>query len=171
MAFFMSQDINMLSTRKINTGIFLYVVALWAFALYSQHYMGMHPCSLCITQRVFFFLVGLLALLAAVHDPKSWARRIYPLLGLLFAIIGGGFAARQLWLQSLPEDQVPACGPGLTYIMDNFPLIDALKLLLKGDGNCAKVDTILGLSYALWSLMAFVLLSLVNLFQLFRKTR
>lgn len=162
----------MLSTRKVNLGIFLYVVALLGFAVYSEFYMSMYPCPLCITQRFFFLLVGFTALIAAVHNPISGWRRFYPFLGLVFAIIGGAFAARHLWLQSLPEDQVPACGPSsITYILESFPPFKALEILLKGDGNCAKVDTILGLSYALWSFMAFVLLALINLFQLFRKTR
>lgn len=159
----------MFSTRSLNWGIFLSVVALIGFAYYSEHYMSMIPCSLCITQRFFFIFVGVMGLIAALHNPQSWLRRVYPLLGLVLAIIGAAFAARQLWLQSLPEDQVPACGPGLSYILEAFPPVEALKLLLKGDGNCAKVDSILGLSYALWSFMAFVLLALVNLYQLFRK--
>lgn len=161
----------MLSTRKVNLGIFLFIVALIGFAVYTEHVWEMIPCSLCITQRFFFILVGVMALIAALHNPQSGWRRVYPFFGLLFAIIGGAFAARQLWLQSLPEDQVPACGPGLSYIIDAFPPVEALKLLLKGDGNCAQVDKILGLSYALWSFMAFVVLALINLFQLCRKAK
>ena len=45
---------------------------------------------------------------------------IYPLLGALCAMIGGGFAIRQLWLQSLPPDQVPSCGARLAYMIDAF---------------------------------------------------
>jgi disulfide bond formation protein DsbB len=159
----------MLASRKIHLLAFIYVAVLILFAAYSEHVMEMVPCSLCITQRFFFVLVGITALIAAIHNPQTWGRRLYPSLGFLFALIGAAFASRQLWLQSLPEDQVPACGPGLSYILEAFPPIDALKLLLKGDGNCAHVDTILGLSYALWSFLAFVLLILVNLFQIFRK--
>jgi protein dithiol:quinone oxidoreductase len=159
----------MFSTRKIHWAIFIYVAALILFAVYSERVLEMIPCSLCITQRFFFILVGVTALIAAIHNPKAWGRKLYPILGLLFALIGAAFAARQLWLQSLPEDQVPACGPGLSYILEAFPPVEALKLLLKGDGNCAHVDLILGLSYALWSLLAFVFLCLANLFLLFRK--
>lgn len=159
----------MFSTRNLHWAVVIYIVGLIGFAAYSEHVMAMIPCSLCITQRFFFVLVGLIALIAALHNSQSFMRRIYPSLGFLFALIGAGFAARQLWLQSLPEDQVPACGPGLSYILESFPPVEALKLLLRGDGNCAHVDKILGLSYALWSLLAFILLALINLFQLFRK--
>ena len=131
--------------------------------------MKMIPCSLCITQRGFVVLTGLLALIAAIHNPGTGGRRTYAVLGILSALLGACFAGRQLWLQSLPEDQVPACGPGLSYIFEVFPFIDALKLLLQGDGNCAHVDKIFGLSLAAWTLMAFIGLALVNLYQLFRK--
>jgi disulfide bond formation protein DsbB len=160
----------MFSARKINLGIFLYVVGLLGFAIYSELYMSMYPCPLCITQRFFFMVVGITALIAALHNSDSWWRRLYPILGLVFAVIGGAFATRHIWLQSLPEDQVPACGPSsISYILESFPAFEALEILLKGDGNCAKVDTILGVSYALWSFLGFVLLSLVNIYQIFRK--
>jgi protein dithiol:quinone oxidoreductase len=159
----------MFSSRNLHLAIFVYVTSLILFAVYSEHVLEMIPCSLCITQRFFFIVVGIIGLIAAIHNPKAWGRKLYPLLGLIFALIGAAFAARQLWLQSLPEDQVPACGPGLAYILEAFPPVEALKLLLKGDGNCAHVDKILGLSYALWSLIAFGLLILLNLFLLFRK--
>jgi protein dithiol:quinone oxidoreductase len=157
----------MLSSRKVNLAIFIYCAALILFAAYSEHVMEMIPCSLCITQRFFYDLVGIIALIAFIHNPKRF--RVYQILGLLFALLGAAFASRQLWLQSLPEDQVPACGPGLSYILEAFPPIEGLKLLLKGDGNCAKVDTVLGVSYALWSFLGFVLLCLVNIYQIFRK--
>jgi len=157
----------MLSSRKVNLMIFIYCALLIVFAAYSEHVMKMIPCSLCITQRFFFNVVGITALIAFIHNPKRVG--IYAGLGLLFAITGAAFASRQIWLQSLPEDQVPACGPGLSYILEAFPPVEALKLLLKGDGNCAHVDKILGVSFAIWSFLGFVVLILVNGFQLFRK--
>lgn len=131
--------------------------------------MKMIPCSLCITQRGFVVLTGLLALAAALHNPALTGRRTYAVLGIVSAILGACFAGRQLWLQSLPADQVPACGPGLAYMFEVFPFMEALELLLQGDGNCAHVDKILGLSLAAWTFMAFIGLAAVNLYQLLRK--
>jgi disulfide bond formation protein DsbB len=125
---------------------------------------------LCITQRAFVVLAGLLALAAFIHRPSTTGIRIYAGLGIVSALLGACFAGRQLWLQSLPADQVPACGPGLAYIFEEFPFMEALQLLLQGDGNCAHVDKIFGLSLAAWTLMAFIGLVLVNLYQALRKS-
>ncbi|OZY87212.1 disulfide bond formation protein B [Cellvibrio mixtus] len=159
------------SVRQTNLLIFIICTAMMLAAAYMEHVMKMVPCSLCITQRGFVVLTGLLALIAAIHNPADSGRRAYAIAGILSAILGACFAGRQLWLQSLPEDQVPACGPGLAYMFEVFPFMDALKLLLQGDGNCAHVDKILGLSLAAWTLMAFIALAGVNLYQTLRSTR
>jgi len=158
------------SVRKTNLLIFIACTLMILAALYMQHVMGMNPCPLCITQRIFVILTGVIALIAALHNPALTGRRVYAVLGIISPILGACFAGRQLWLQSLPADQVPACGDmALSYMLEVFPLMDALKLLLQGDGSCAHVDKILGLSLALWTFIAFIGLAGVNLYQLLRK--
>ncbi len=143
--------------------------ALIATALFMQYVMGLEPCYLCIVQRVFVIVTGVIALLAFLHNPGKTGVRVYALLTALAAFAGSGFSIRQLWLQSLPEDLVPACGPPADYLFDSFSFAEWLPLLLKGDGNCAKVDwTFLGLSIAGWMLVCFVALGLFSLFQLYR---
>lgn len=138
--------------------------------LYMQHFMGLIPCALCITQRIFIIATGLTALIAFIHKPKSWGQKIYAGIGMITAAIGGSFSTRQLYLQSLPPDQVPACGPDIAYMFENFPLMDAFSLLLRGDGNCAEVSwTLFGLSIPAWTLAAFIGLIAFNLWQFFRK--
>lgn len=155
--------------RQTNLLLVLGCIALILAALYMEHVMGMAPCPLCITQRIFVILIGLIALVALVHNPAVLGRRLYSVLGVAAAIGGAAFASRHLWLQSLPEDQVPACGPGLAYMFEEFPLGEALSLLLQGDGNCAKVDTLFGWSIAGWTLVAFIGLGLINLYQALRR--
>ena len=96
-------------------------------------------------------------------------RRVYAVLSGLFAIGGGAVAGRHIWLQHLPEDLVPACGPGLSYMLENFPLSETLELILMGDGNCAEVQwTFMGLSIPEQTLLLFialVALIAVNLWQ------
>lgn len=150
--------------------IFLACTGLNLTALYFQYFMDLPPCPLCITQRVFVFAVSLFALLAAIHNPARLGRRIYCSLGILAALIGGGVALRHVWIQSLPEDQVPACGPGLAYMFENFPLQQAFNLLLQGDGNCADVSwTFMGLSMPAWVALCFAGLIAVNVWQMLRK--
>ncbi|MCE3251757.1 MAG: disulfide bond formation protein [Cellvibrio sp.] len=157
------------SVRQTNLIIFSTCTAMMLAAAYMEHVMKMIPCSLCITQRGFVILTGVIALAAALHNPARTGHRIYAVLGIVSPLLGACFAGRQLWLQSLPADQVPACGPGLAYMFEVFPFMEALQLLLQGDGNCAHVDKILGLSLAAWTFIAFIGLAGVNLYQLLRK--
>lgn len=146
--------------------------SLLGVAVYMQEVMGLNPCYLCIVQRVFVISAGVLALLAGLHNPGVLGQRIYSGLGALAALAGAGFAIRQLWLQSLPADQVPACGPPAEYLFDALPLADALAMLLRGDGNCAEVQwTLFGISIPGWTLMAFVVLAAVYVWQLGRAAR
>lgn len=143
---------------------FLACAGLLGYAYYLQYVQYLDPCPLCILQRLAFFLVGLLLLAGAIHNPGRTGYRVYGTLALLPALAGIGVAGRHLWLQSLPPDQVPACGPGLEYIVSNFPLGEAFSMVFRGSGTCAVVDwTFLGLAMPAWTLIWFVLLGGVAL--------
>jgi disulfide bond formation protein DsbB len=132
---------------------------LLGFALYLQHVAGQDPCPLCILQRITFIALGLVFLVAAVHGPGRTGAIVYAVFGGLLAATGAGIAARHVWLQNLPADQVPACGPGLAYMIERFPLMRMLEKVLAGSGECAEAGwKFLGLSIAGWSLVWFVLL-------------
>ncbi len=156
--------------RTLNLIIFLAALSLIGVALFMQYAIGLEPCYLCIVQRVFVIFTGLVALLAFIHKPGKPGTRIYGATVALSAIGGGAFSIRQLWLQSLPEDLVPACGPPADYLFDALPLKDVIPLLLRGDGNCAEVQwALLGISIPGYTLIAFSGLALLGLWQLFRK--
>ena len=135
---------------------------LLAGALVMEHVFQMDPCPLCLMQRVWFAIAGLLALGALIHSPR-WG--IYPLLTMLAALIGGGFSIRQLWLQSLPEDQIPACGPDMTYMLENFPMADVLAAMTRGTGDCAAVTWQFGLTIPGWALVGFIAILIVAALQ------
>ena len=78
----------------------------------------------------------------------------------LTAAGGVAVAARHLWLQSLPAEEVPACGPGLDYMVDTLPLTEVVMRVFAGSGECADVHTILGVTLPAWTLGAYVLLGL-----------
>lgn len=158
------------SSRLTFLVVFLGCTGLMLVGFYMQYVMGLVPCALCMTQRVFIVAVGLSALLAFFINPGAVGRRVFAALGILFAVTGGYFSSRQLWLQNLPEDQVPACGPTFDYLLQNFPLMDALQVMLRGDGNCAEVAwSFLGLSIPAWTLVAFAGLVAINVWQMLRK--
>lgn len=142
---------------------FAVCAALLGFALYVEHGMFMLPCPLCILQRFFFAGMGVLGLLAALHDPKSSiGRALYGVAIALLAGIGGGIAARHAWLQLQPPSGFPSCGGmGLGYMFESLGPIDALATTLSGSADCAKIDwTFMGLSMPVWTLLCFVLLGI-----------
>ena len=158
------------SPRLTNGLIVLCCIVAMLIVYYLDGVLGLEPCPLCMTQRVFLLGVGVPALLALIHGPGTLGVRIYAVLAGLFAVGGAAVAARHVWLQHLPEDQVPACGPGLEYMLENFPFGEALRLILMGDGNCAAVVwTFAGLSIPEQSLLLFVVLVGANLWQLLRR--
>jgi disulfide bond formation protein DsbB len=126
---------------------------LLAFGYYLQYVEGLDPCPLCLVQRGFFYAVMGIFILAALHAPLGAGRIVYGSLAALVAAGGLAAAARQVWLQHLPPDKVPQCGPDLYFMLENFPLSRTLQTLISGTGECAVVDwTFLGLSIAEWSL-------------------
>jgi protein dithiol:quinone oxidoreductase len=134
--------------------------ALIAYALHTQINGGLLPCPLCIFQRVAFAALGLAFLLGGLHAPRGLAgRRTWGILAALAALVGTTIAGRHVWLQSLPADEVPACGPGLEWMLETTPLVGVVREVLTGSGECAEVDwTFLGLSMPAWSLAWFILL-------------
>lgn len=134
--------------------------ALLGFGYYLQYVKGLEPCPLCLVQRGFFYGVLVFLAAGALHGPRGVGKRIYAGLAFLFAAGGAAAASRQVWLQHLPADKVPQCGPDLQFMLQNFPLSQTLQKLVSGTGECAVVDwTFLGLSIAEWSLAWFVALA------------
>ena len=132
---------------------------LLAYAYYAQFVQGLEPCPLCIFQRFGMIGVGMLFLVAAIHHPSSLGARVYGALIAISAVAGGAVSARHVWLQHLPPDKVPECGPGLEYLLDVFPLTEALRMIFTGSGECADIDwSFLGLSMPAWVLSCFVVL-------------
>lgn len=145
--------------RPLNFAGFLACAGMMGYALYVEHFLHLMPCPLCVFQRMATIALGLIFLIAALHNPRGWGSRVYAVLLVAAAGTGIGVAGRHVWLQSLPPDQVPSCGPGIDYILDAFPLGDALKMIFTGSGECAEIDwQFLGLSMPAWVLICFVVL-------------
>lgn len=152
-----------LSRRMLNGLGFLICAAGLGFAYYVQHFQGFEPCPLCIFQRLALLLVGLIFLVAAVHAPRGWGAKGYGIMIGLAAGVGTAIAARHVWLQHLPPDQVPLCGPSLEYMLQAFPLNETLREVLTGSGECARVDwTMLGFSMPEWTLSLFIVLGVAG---------
>lgn len=151
------------SARLINLAGFVICAAAMAYALYVQHVQFLEPCPLCILQRVAMIALGLVFLAAAIHNR---AGRIYA--GLIAVAAGAGIAvaARHVWIQYLPPEDVPACGPGFYFLLEGSGLTAALSDAFKGSGECADIDwTFLGLSMPTCVLLLFVGLAAVGIWR------
>lgn len=159
------------SYRLASGFLFLASVVGMAFALYLEHGQGLNPCPLCVFQRIGLIGLGLISLIAFLHNPVSNVlKRLYAFLGTLAILWSAGVAARHVWLQSLPPEEVPSCGPGLDYWLDTLPLKSVFQQVLTGSGECAQIDWMLfGQSLPVWSLVFFSVLAVMSLWQLLRK--
>lgn len=158
------------SPRRTFLLIFAACTALMVFALILEHIFNLAPCPLCLTQRALVIFVGITAIIAWLHGPDTWGTKVYAAVSGFFAVLGIGVAGRHVWLQHLPADEVPTCGPPLEAMMDYLPLQDVIVALFQGDGNCAEVVwNFLGLSIPEWTLIVFIMLSAVCIWQILRK--
>lgn len=163
-------------TTYRNLQIFLVIMAVigMSFALFFlQRHLGLTPCPLCIFQRIGLMIMGGFALISALFNPKAMAVRLLLWFGSLLGIGWATLvAARHVWLQHLPADQVPSCGPGLDYWLDTLPILQVFTEVFRGSGECATVDwTFMGLSIPEQSLILFGVLLIVHVLILMRILR
>ena len=153
-----------MTSRQGNLLGFAACAGLLAYAYYAQMVLHLEPCPLCIFQRVGVFALGIVFLIAAAHDPVGWGRRVYALLLAAAALSTIGVAVRHLYIQSLPEGSIPACGASLDFMLKVFSLSEVLVKVLTGSGECAKVTwSFLGLAMPAWVLIAALALGVYGL--------
>ncbi len=154
-------------TRIVLTLILLFCISLLATAFYMEYQLGLEPCPMCIVQRIAVALAGLAALIGILHNQL---KKFYLGLTAFFSAVGSLSAIRHLYLQSLPPDRVPSCGPDLNYLLENNFVSDALIQLFIGDGNCADVMwSLIGISIPGWVLICCGGIFLISIKGLFNK--
>jgi len=154
------------SRRMGNLAGFLVCAAMLAFGYYLQFAVGLEPCPLCILQRIMLLATGIAFFLAAIHHPvRRLGAGIYAGAIALCAVVGAAISTRHTWIQHLPEDQRPACGPSLDFMLSTFGPVQSLGRILRGSGECGKVDwTFLSFSIPEWTLAAFLTLAIWGIF-------
>ena len=139
---------------------FLFSVLLILYALYAQYFLGLEPCPLCIFQRIAVIALGISFLFMALKPPERRTSKILAsILLMIISSIGVGVAARHVWIQNLPSDKVPGCGPGLDFMISNFPLSEVFEMVFSGSGECAESSW----SFAFLSMPAWVIVWLIVL--------
>lgn len=162
---------HLASSRSLFLLAFFGCLLLMAAALYLEHVVGLEPCPLCVVQRICVVGFALVCLVAAIHGPARLGQRVYALVALLFAAAGAATAGRQIWLQSVPAEELDACLPGLEYMIEAWPLQEIVSKVFHGTADCAEVNwTLFGMSIPEWSLLGFIAMLGFCVFQLLRRS-
>src|SRR3990167_5558748 len=146
--------------------LFLVIVtaAVLVMSLYFEYVLKLNPCPLCLMQRLCVVLLFVFGCMSLYFHQAPLARKV---LVLQMVVAGSGifFAVRQLWLQSLPVEQIPVCLPGLGMMIHYLPWSEVAHALLLGGGDCAEITwTWLGLSMPAWTTLYFLGMLLASLF-------
>ncbi len=154
--------LHLFSSRRFHGVVGFAAFILLAVAFYMEYEMGLEPCPLCMLQRIVFLVIGIVSLVSAWHNsPKAFSR--YAIGIVIFSLLGAALSLRHLYLQNLPEEQLPACLPGLSYMVEVFPWQEIMSAMIMGTGECGDVVwTFLGLSIPGWTLVAFMGMAIVN---------
>jgi disulfide bond formation protein DsbB len=148
------------------------VISLLCYGYYLEYFEDLVPCPMCIFQRLCYMAIAAVALAAVIQGPARRGGIVYCTLLAVFASIGAGIAGRQIWLQHLPAELVPECGPGLDFMLEMYPLLETIEKALIGTGDCAEVTwTFLSLSIAEWSLLCFMGIFVAAAWQLISNRR
>ena len=152
--------------------IFVMCAILLGIGIYLQEEVGLEPCPMCIIQRYIFTAIGIVALVAAIQGPRGVGIKVYGGLLVLLAISGAGVAARQSYIQHFPP-KVASCGADLEFLVNSFPLGEALPKIFQGTGDCAEVHwRLFGLSIAECALLWFIIFAAFSAWlAFFRKSR
>lgn len=160
--------ISNVSFRQLFVFGALLCLSLLSTAYLLEYAKDLTPCPLCLLQRYDFWIITFLFFLGAIWPkPRKWRLWVSSLV-LVFSVIGMLIASRQVWLQSLPPDQVPPCTAGFERLLSFHSLTETLAIVIRSSGECGVVDyRIMGFSLALWSLFVFVLLIVYSMILIF----
>jgi disulfide bond formation protein DsbB len=149
--------------RLLNLAGGVICLAMLGYALYAQYVLGLEPCPLCIFQRIGFFALAVIFLVAALYHPRGGGRYVYAGLVGLAALTTAALASRHLYIQSQPPGSIPSCGAPLEVMLRYSPLTEVVRKVLTGGGECSQVNwSFAGLAMPAWVLVAALVLGLAG---------
>jgi disulfide bond formation protein DsbB len=150
-----------LSLSTLQLILFTITLVVLGMSYYLQYGKGFEPCPLCLMQRICIIFILAFSVINLYRKPARGQSFAAPL--GIFALLGLFFAFRQIWLMSLPDNEVPACLPGLSVLIHYFPWQDTVRALVWGSGDCTEIRwTFLGLSLPVWSTLYFFCIGLLS---------
>jgi len=153
----------MLARRQVNAAGLVACIGALGFALFAQYGLQFTPCHLCIFQRVEVLALGVVFLVAALHDPGVAGARVYGVAIGIVSLATAVTAGRHVWIQMQPPGSVPGCGADLAFMLDVLPVMQVIIKVFKAGGECAKVDfSFLGVSMPGWVLVFAIVVGAVG---------
>lgn len=140
-----------------------------AFALVSQHIFGLRPCAWCVFQRLILVGIVLISLLGyvAMRYKTVWLAFISRLF-IMGLAMGGALSA---WYQYTVAAKLFSCD--MTFadqVMTKSGLESSIPWLFGIYASCMDAAaSLLGIDYAVWALLFFIFIGLLNLIALFFK--
>jgi len=131
---------------------FAVCVLMLGFAYYLQFGRDMNPCPLCIFERITTVALGVVFLVAWLHNPGRFGRWLYLALIFVVSAVGVFVSARHVYIQHNPGVVMSCGGASLKTMVQHLPPLEVIREVLQGSGDCAHVDTFLGVSLPLWVL-------------------
>jgi len=150
--------------QKINLAAALVCAAMFGYAIYAQKVLNYTPCPLCMFQRVCVVTLGIVFLIAALHPTRRAGAIVYGVLIFLAAGATTWVAGRHVWIQHQPYGTVPSCGAPLDNLLEMFPVLEVIRRVMTGGGECGTIDwTFLGITMPGWVLITAVSLGLAGI--------
>lgn len=139
---------------------------------YLEYSVGLQPCAMCLLQRMCLALFTGCCLMAAVHGPGRMGSFAYWSLGSLCSLAGTVTAWRQVLLQSDPQLHLAMCSSSLADVLASNPWMTVVPLMFSGAVDCSHISwTLFDLSVPEWSLLFFVAMTTLGVYQLLRLLR
>lgn len=162
---------NLFSYRQVNAWAFLLCGLYLGISFFLEHYSALPPCPLCVLQRYVFILLLIVFLIGSVYARTLFTSRFFGILTFSVSLIGIFLSGRQLWLLKNSIEPTGVCAPNLSYLFKQLPVMDAIKVLVLGSGDCVTTmsESFLGISIPYWTFFGFLFLMLISVWQIIRK--
>jgi disulfide bond formation protein DsbB len=130
---------------------------------YLENIENLVPCNLCIIQKTCAQAIFFIYLIKMV---SPYLRPLFDVSAFLSICLGIGASGRQIYLISLPRDQLPAglCDLPFEAVFNIYPFFEGIQKIFLGSSKCAQEDWwFLGINIAEWSFIFFASMMLISL--------